>query len=170
MASPSANPHSEYPQAPRPPEERPESDPPQPRQAPAPVVNAVRLMLLRSAVSVVGVISLLTMQDDLKRRYLEANPDASPSDAETQLNVAAITTVVILVFYVFLAFRVRTGASWARIVTWVIAGLGILGALLSLGEPDPPLSRALGIVVGIIDVAVVVLLARPESNRFFRAK
>jgi hypothetical protein len=37
-----------------------------------------------------------------------------------------------------------------------------------LGQPDPPLSRALGIVVAVIDVAVVVLLASGRSNRFFK--
>ncbi len=66
----------------------------------------------------------------------------------TALGGAAVVGVVILVFYVFLAFRIRRGANWARIVTFVIAGLGILGALISFGQPDPPLSRALGIVVG----------------------
>jgi hypothetical protein len=140
-----------------------------PREAPPPsVVNAVRLMLLRSAVSVGGVLVLFGMRDDLKRRYLRSNPDASPSDANVQLTVAVVTTVVILVFYVFLAFQVRKGAPWARITTWVIAGLGILGALLSFGQPDPPLSRVLGVLVGIIDVAVVVLLARRDSNAFFK--
>ena len=141
----------------------------QPRAAPPSVLNAVRLMLTRSAVSVAGVLSLLAMRDDLERRYLRANPDASPSDADTQLTVAVVTAVVILLFYVFLAFQVRKGARWARIVTWVVAGLGILGALLSFGQPDPPLSRVLGIIVGIIDVAVVVLLATRESNQFFAA-
>lgn len=138
-----------------------------PREAPPSVVNAVRLMLLRSAVSVGGVLVLFAMRDDLKRRYLRANPDASPSEASVQLTVAVVTTVVILVFYVFLAFQVRRGAPWARIVTWVIAGLGILGALLSFGQPDPPLSRVLGVLVGIIDVAVVALLGVRDSNQFF---
>ncbi len=170
MVSPySAEPHSEYPQAPRPPEDRADSGPPLPRRAPAPVVNVVRLMLLRSAVGVIALIVMFATKDELRKRILERTPDATDSTVNSALAVAAGFGIVILVFYVFLAFQVRKGASWARIVTWVIAGLGILGALLSLGEPDPPLSRALGVVVGMIDVAVVILLARPESNRFFRA-
>jgi cytochrome c oxidase subunit IV len=126
-------------------------------------------MLLRSAIGVLSLIVLFATKDDLEKRVLKDQPHASDSTVNTALAVSAVTGIVILVFYVFLAFQVRRGARWARIVTWVIAGLGILGALVSFGQPDPTLSRVLGIVVGLIDVAVVVLLASSESNRFFRA-
>jgi hypothetical protein len=141
---------------------------PQAGPAPSTVVNAVRLMLLRSAIGVISLIVLFATKDDLKKRILKHTPNASDSTVNTALGVAAGIGIVILVFYVFLAFQIRKGASWARIVTFVIAGLGILGALISLGQPDPPLSRALGIVVAVIDVAVVVLLASGRSNRFFK--
>jgi hypothetical protein len=133
--------------------------------APSTVVNAARLMLLRSAIGVISLIVLFATKDDLKKRIHEDKPHANVNAA---LGVAAGIGIVILVFYVFLAFQIRKGANWARIVTFVIAGLGILGALISFGQPDPPLSRALGIVVALIDVAVVVLLASGRSNRFFK--
>lgn len=139
-----------------------------PRPAPRSVVAAVWLMFIRSSVSAIAVVTLVAMRGDLKRRYLDANPDASESDAQTQLTVAVVTALIILVFYVFLAFRVRKGYSWARIATWVIAALGFLGTVLSLGEPDLPVSRGFGIALALIDVAVVVLLARRDSSDFFR--
>jgi hypothetical protein len=138
-----------------------------PAEPPSAVLNAIRLMLLRSAVSVIAAIVALAQWDDFKRRYLRENPGASGSEASAQLTIATALNFVILVFYVFLAVQIRKGASWARIVTFVIAGLGILGALISFGQPDPPLSRVLGIVVALIDLAVVVLLASGDSNRFF---
>jgi hypothetical protein len=140
----------------------------EPPPAPSTVVNAARLMLLRSATGVISLIALFATKDDLKKRILKDSPGASNATVDTALGVAAGFGIVILVFYVFLAFQIRKGISWARIVTFVIAGLGILGAVVSFGQPDPPLSRALGIVVAVIDVAVVVLLASPASNRFFR--
>jgi hypothetical protein len=136
--------------------------------APTTVVNAVRLMLLRSGVGVISLIVLFTTKDDLRKRILADQHDATESTVNTALGVAAVIGLVILVFYVFLAFQIGKGANWARIVTFVIAGLGILGALISFGQPDPPLSQVLGIVVALIDVAVVVLLASGDSNRFFR--
>ncbi|MFN2563150.1 MAG: hypothetical protein ABR571_17890 [Jatrophihabitans sp.] len=155
----------ELPPAPQPPEgwSMPQAGP-----APSTVVNAVRLMLLRSAIGVISLIVLFATKDDLKKRILKRTPNASDSTVNAALGVGAAIGIVILVFYVFLAFQIRKGANWARIVTFVIAGLGILGALISLGQPDPPLSRALGIVVAVIDVAVVVLLASGRSNRFFK--
>jgi hypothetical protein len=155
----------DLPPAPRPPEGWGQ---PEPGPAPSTVVNAVRLMLLRSAIGVISLIVLFATKDDLKKRILADTPDASDSTVNAALGVAAAFGLVILVFYVFLAFRIRKGVNWARIVTFVIAGLGILGALISFGQPDPPLSRALGIVVALIDVAVVVLLASGRSNRFFK--
>jgi small-conductance mechanosensitive channel len=137
-------------------------------QPPPALLNAIRLMLLRSAVGVIAAIVALAQWDDFKHRYLRQNPRASAADATAQLTIATSLNFIILVFYVFLAFRVGKGENWARIVTFVIAGLGIVGATVSLGQPDPPLSRALGIVVAVIDVAVVVLLASGPSNRFFK--
>lgn len=137
---------------------------------PPPMVrNAARLMWARSVVSVISVTVLFATRDDLKQRIRERTPDATNSTVNAELTVAASFGIAFLLFYVFLAFQVRKGANWARIVTFVIAGLAILGALVSFGQPDPPLSRALGIVVALIDVAVVVLLASGESNRFFKA-
>jgi small-conductance mechanosensitive channel len=158
---------SELPPAPRPPEgwALPQAGP-----APSTVVNAVRLMLLRSAFGVISVIVLFATKDDLKQRILKDSPDATNSTVNAELGVAVGIGIVILVFYVFLAFQVRKGANWARVVTFVIAGLGILGALISFGQPDPPLSRALGVVVALLDVAVVVLLASGRSNRFFKRR
>jgi hypothetical protein len=125
-------------------------------------------MLLRSAVGVVSVIVLFAERGELKRRILAKTPSATNGTVNAALTTAAVFGIVVLVFYVFLAFQVRKGARWARIVTWVIAGLGILGALVSLNQPDPPVSRGLGVLVGLIDVAVVLLLVAGESNRYFR--
>lgn len=135
--------------------------------APPPVALAARLMLLRSAVSIVSVIVQVVTWDDLKRRYLDKHPDVRPGTVDATLTFAVVFSVVLLVFYAFLAFQVRRGTNWARIVTWVIAGLGIVGALISFGQPDSALSRGLGIVIGLIDVAVVVLLLQRDSNRYF---
>jgi hypothetical protein len=140
-----------------------------PRQTPRSVLNAARLMLLRSAVGVVSLIVLFATKDDLKKRILADSPDATNATVNAALGVAAGFGLVILVFYVFLAFQVRKGTSWARIVTFVIAGLGVLGGLVSFRQPDPPLSRVLGVIVGVIDIAVVLLLASSESNAFFRS-
>jgi hypothetical protein len=76
--------------------------------------------------------------------------------------------VVILVFYLLLARLVRQGVNWARVVTWVIAGLGILGAVTGFSQPAPPAGRILTVVGGIIDIVIVVLLVQRPSHEYFR--
>jgi nitrate reductase gamma subunit len=147
-------------------------DPVAPGPAPASVENAVRAMFARAALGIVGLIVLLATKSTLKERILEKNPSADAARVDTLLNSAvAIGTVVGLVFivlYVLLALQVRKGKSWARIVTWVLAGLGVLGALASLVQPQPALSRVVSILAGLLDIAIIVLLAQRPSSEFFR--
>lgn len=70
--------------------------------------------------------------------------------------------------YVVLALQVRQAKNWARITTWVIAGLGVLSALGSLAQPEPAISRLVALISGILDIAIIVLLAQRPSNRYFR--
>jgi hypothetical protein len=156
------------PPAPPPP---PDADPDQPHgSAPPPVVTAVRLMFARVAISIASVVVLITTRGTFRRKYLDDHPDASASTVNAALTSGIVIGIVILVFYLFLALQVRRGANWARVTTWVIAGLGIIGALVSFGQPDTPTTRILGGVSGLLDVAVVVLLALRDSNRFFAAR
>jgi hypothetical protein len=69
---------------------------------------------------------------------------------------------------VLLAMQVRKGKNWARIVTWVFAGLGVLGSLGSIVQVAPPLSHVVSIVTGLLDLAVIILLAQRSSNEYFR--
>jgi hypothetical protein len=76
--------------------------------------------------------------------------------------------IVFIVLYVLLALQVRKGRNWARIVTWVLAALGVLNALGSLAQPQPGFSRVVGLIAGLIDVAIIVFLLQRPSNEYFR--
>ena len=81
------------------------------------------------------------------------------------------TTVLTgLVLYALLTVQVSKGRNWARIVTWVVAGLGILGGLISFAQPEPGLSRVLGIIGLLLDIGIVVLLALAPSNQYFKPR
>ena len=147
---------------------------PQRGERPPSVENAVRLMFTIAAISIISTIVTLVTRSDLKKRIEKANPDVSSSRLDSLLNDAIAIGVVIglvfLVLYVWLAFQVRAGKNWARIVTWVFAGLGVLGALGSLASTETPISRVLSLISGIIDVVIIVLLAQGASNRYFKPR
>ena len=47
-------------------------------------------------------------------------------------------------------------------------GLGVLAGLAAFVQPAAGLSRALGVVALVIDVAIIVMLAQRPSSQFFR--
>lgn len=140
--------------------------------APASVSTAVTLMYIRAAIALIGIVLLLGSKNTLKRDILKHNPSANSARLDSLLNsaiaIGIVGGLVFIVLYVLLAMQVRKGKSWARIVTWVLAGLGVLGALASLAQVAPPLNHVAYIVEGLIDVAIIVLLAKGDSNAYFR--
>ena len=139
---------------------------------PPSVDNAVKLMLARAAIGVLSLLVLLTTKGSLKNQILQANPSFDPARIDSAATVAITVGIVIgLIFiglYVLLAMQVRKGKSWARIVTWILAGLAVLSGLAAFGQPVPMFSRLLGFVTLVIDVAVIVLLALRPSSEYFR--
>jgi hypothetical protein len=142
--------------------------------APAPVTNAVRLMFTQAGLSVLGFIVLLATKDTLRKEILKKNSDYSAQKLDDVVNAAIAIGIVIgiifTVLYVLLALQVGKGKNWARIVTWVLAGLGAVAGLASLGQPEPALSRVLSIIGLIIDIAIIVLLMQKPSNEYFRRR
>jgi uncharacterized membrane-anchored protein len=141
-------------------------------EAPPPVQNAVRLMFVRAALGVVGIIALLATKSALKKAILKNTPSADAAKLDSLVNTAlvvgAVIGIVFIVLYVLLALQVRKGRNWARIVTWVLAALGVLNALGSLAQPQPGFSRVVGLIAGLIDVAIIVFLLQRPSNEYFR--
>jgi hypothetical protein len=165
-----SSPYGSMPPAPQSPEGW--GAPPQRGPRPSTVENAVRLMLLTALLSLIGIIVVFATKSDLRKRIEAQNPDADAQRLDSLLNTAIaiglVIAIVILVLYVALAMQVRKGKNWARIVTWVFAALGVISALSSLASTATPISRVLSVVQGLIDVAIIVLLAQGASNRYFK--
>ncbi len=75
--------------------------------------------------------------------------------------------LIFIVLYVRLALQVRKGKNWARIGKWVLAAFGVLSALGSLVQTAPVASRVLSLIAGLIDIAIIVLLAQKRSSAYF---
>jgi hypothetical protein len=139
--------------------------------APSSVRNAVRLMFVNVAIGVLGLIALFATKDTLKKEILKHHRSYSTSKLDDAVNAAVtigtIFAIVFIVLYVLLALQVGKGKNWARIVTWVLAGLGVLGALTTFAQPEPAVSRALGILGGLVDLAIIIFLALRPSSEYF---
>ncbi len=138
---------------------------------PAPVRTAVNLMFARAAFTVLGFLVSLTQQDALRTAVRKASPNVDVDAAvTTALTVSIVLGVIFVVLYILLALQVRKGRNWARIVTWVVAGLAVLGGLASLAGTGTAIGKVLAVVVLVLDIAIIVLLARPAASVYFRAR
>lgn len=55
-------------------------------------------------------------------------------------------------------------------MTWILAALGVISALASLAQTQPALTKVLSIVGGLIDIAIIVLLAQKPSGEYFKSR
>jgi hypothetical protein len=102
----------------------------------------------------------------------ELSPEEAQFTAGILDSVGPIALIVGLIFTALFALFVWfawKGHNWARIVLWVLAGLGLLFAPLTLAAGGPlPILTALAGFEAVADLVAVVLLALKPSNEWYR--
>src|SRR4029078_2270705 len=100
---------------------------------PGSITLATTVMVVRAVIGLLGIVLVFAVKDDIRQAIQDRDHDLSASDADTATNlaigIALVLAVLIFLFYVWLAAKIRCGRNWARIVTIVIAALGVLGAI-----------------------------------------
>jgi hypothetical protein len=141
---------------------------PKPRQ----VVLAVRLMLVNAALGAVGIVFQILTKDTLRDMLRAEHPGKSAHQIDNLLNASISAGIdlgaVFLGVYVMLALRVGRAKNWARITTWVFAGIGVLSGVTTIGSTYPPMVKAFSVTGAVIDIVITVLLAQKPSNDYFR--
>ncbi|MFG1927652.1 hypothetical protein [Cryptosporangium sp. NPDC048952] len=173
-------------------------DPPSPYAAPPPLpgqqpkgprpttVTAAAGLLVGEAVllliSVVyGLINRDTVQDAVDK-YLDAQNVSTTGTAGSGTFGSVISTVFSLLFaaaFIGLALGVLRGANVARIISWVVSGLalccvsvGTAGTALLYTDYLPGSYLTITYLLTFIElvgfIGIIVLLALPASNAYFR--
>ena len=97
---------------------------------PPPVKNAVMLMFVRAGLGVLGLIVLFLTKDSLREQIQLSQPTLSAETVDTATTAAltfgGVLGIVFIGLYLLLTLQVRKGKGWARIVTFVLAGLGVV--------------------------------------------
>ena len=141
-------------------------------EAPSSVINAVRLMYVSAALGILGMILLFVTKDELKKSIQENDAKLSGTELDNAVNgvlaIAVVLAIIFTVLWLVLANFVQKGKNWARIVTWILAAIGVLSVLGSFGQP--PLNVVLAIIGGVINIAIIVLLALKPSSEYFSSR
>ena len=124
------------------------------------------LLIAAAAIFVISMLTgLTTLDDPLFRDTFEDQIEGSGAGVtyEDMKGVIAGTLVVFaiigLALYLLVAFFVRKGKNWARILGTVFAGLSVLGLF------GPP---SLGTISTLLGIAAIVLLYLPAAAPYFR--
>lgn len=139
---------------------------------PESVDMAVKLIWANVALSVITTVITFIMLDSIVDKALEDAGISSTIDADTVRSGAIVGAIIGIIISVaiaaLLAHFIGKGANWARIVYTVLAALGILISLFSLGG-QPILLMLLSLISLVITAAAVFFLWKQESSAYFSA-
>ena len=101
-----------------------------------------------------------------------ADPEAmefAQATAEGFAVVAVVLGILFSALYLLFVWFAWTGRNWARIVLWVLGGLGVVSGLSSLAVGGAlPSMAVLGVFQTLALAVGIVLLALKPSNDWFR--
>jgi len=95
-----------------------------------------------------------------------ADADAVRRGAEVAGQIGIVVGFLFIAVYGLFVWFAWQGRNWARVVLWVLAGLGIISGLsgLVVGSPLPFLSALGGFQMLLLIAAVVALALKPSSD------
>ncbi|HEX6417429.1 MAG TPA: hypothetical protein VFZ77_03005 [Acidimicrobiales bacterium] len=135
---------------------------------------AVRLMWVGAALSLISALTTFFVTDEIREQVRESEPTLTSSEVDSAVAVAVtfivIVGLVVVGLWIWMAVANGRGRTWARVVATVFGVLNLLFTLGSLGmDTTTGLNVALSFVSVALAVAILVLLYRPASSRFYEA-
>ncbi len=144
-------------------------------EQPSTVRNAVYLMYARIVLGALSIVLAFTTKSTIRASIEKSNgangKTLSPSQIDTAVTAALAFAIVLglvfLVLYVVLALQLRKGKKWAWIVTLILAALGVLSLLASFAQAGSAVTHTVGVLAGLLDLAILVLLLLTPSRAYF---
>jgi hypothetical protein len=125
---------------------------------------------------VLGLIANIVVFADIDsliaqaRAAAPANQQVSEEVIRTGLVVGAVIGLVVVALNILFLWFAWQGRNWARIVLWVLGGLGVAGGLVTLagGTSQSGFLTSLSVFQLLLTIAGIVLLALKPSNEWYR--
>lgn len=134
---------------------------------------AVLLMFLGAVAALVGIVVTLTNIDHIHQLFEDTVPKMTPDKVDHATTFTVVEQIVISVlraaFWVVLALFVHQGRQWARVVSTLVALLGVLLMLRGIG-PDEVGAMISGWGQVACGVVAVILIWLPASMDWFRPR
>jgi hypothetical protein len=170
-----------YPSGLGPPPHMPPQWPPQRPLPPREVGIAFKLWVAQIIFGLLSTVVLFAFSDPFAagRQRVAANraqggglsPQQFDTFLMTILIIGGVFGVLFLAVEVWLLLKMRRGRNWARITLTVLAGISVLGTLISLpqGATTMGITLVTGPIALLINIAAIVFMYRPAANAYFAA-
>jgi len=140
--------------------------------APAPVLNAVKLMYVGAAVSTVSLIVSLADISGTKAAIKKARPNLTATQI-SQLNTFIITLAIVsglvgIALWLWMSRANGQGKNWARILSTVLFCLATLDLVGVFSQPKTALGLIFPVLTWLVGLGAVFLLWRPDATAFFK--
>jgi hypothetical protein len=129
-------------------------------------------MQVGAAMSALGIVFAFFQRDAIRDQIVEDDPSLTSSEVDTAVSVGLGFTVVVglvaVGLWLWMASANGQGKAWARTTATVLGGLNVLFTLIGLFMGGTTgISIAVSLIGLALAVAILVLLYRPDSNRFY---
>ena len=150
---------------------------PKPLERPVAVRAGLGAFIATLVLGLVGSVIVFSQFDDLLQAALvaegvDAEFGAVGEDvARTALIAGVAFTLVLLALQAMFIWFAWNGRNWARIVLWVLGGLGVVSGLISFTQPQvgyPGYLVGLNVFSLLLTIAGIVLLAMKPANEWYR--
>lgn len=143
---------------------------------PASIAQAVKLMYVGAALSLLGII-VTFLEKGAIRDAVEnstAGKTMTPDELDSAVTLGLVSGIVAgligVALWLWMARANGRGRKWARIVATVFFAFSVLNFLGSFLQPTPALSRILGVIMLVLGAYILYLLYRPESTQYYEAQ
>jgi hypothetical protein len=142
-------------------------------ERPEPIRVAVNLMYIGAGLAVLSIVLVLLLMGSLRDQVRDNNPTFSDSRVDTAVTygvtIVIVSALIGVALWLCMAHENGAGKMWARTVATVLGVLNIVLTLIRMGANTTGVN-IFGLVYIALAVAILVLLYRPDSTAFYRAK
>lgn len=126
------------------------------------------MWLVAAMLGAAGGLLTLVITDELVSASMAQLVGATPREAESIARAATVIRVVLslvlITLLVPMAFLLRSGRHWSRIVLGTVGAVWIAGTLLGIGEPFSV--GGPGILIGLLNLVTIALIVAASVFMF----
>jgi hypothetical protein len=140
--------------------------------APPSVQNAVKVMYVGAATSLLGIIIDILTVSATKTAIEKRSPNLSVSQINSSQHVLVAGFiaggVIAAVVWIVLARASAAGQNWARITGTVLFAISTVDAIVGLTAPVAALVKIWTVLVWLVALTAIVFLWRRSSTAYFK--